>query len=99
MLGEQDRDRLVDRHVLGALGDEELTDPPVVDRFDLHGRLVGFDLGDDVAGAHLIALADEPLGELALLHGGRERRHQELDGHAGQATTSVASSEASGSGS
>ena len=44
-------------HVLGALRHEDLAELAVVDRLDLHGRLVGLDLGDDVAGAHAVAFA------------------------------------------
>src|SRR5262249_18541727 len=39
------------------------------------------DLGDDVARLDALALGNQPLGELALLHGGRQRGHQDLGGH------------------
>ena len=55
----------------------------LVDRLDLHGRLVGLDLGDDVARLDRVPLLLEPLGQVALFHGGRERGHQDGDGHAG----------------
>jgi hypothetical protein len=66
---------MIHRDMLGAVGNQDFADPAVVGSLDFHGRLVGLDLGDDVARAHLVALADEPFGELPLLHGGRERWH------------------------
>ena len=78
---EQQRDGPVHRHMLGALGDQDLAELAVIDGFHLHGRLVGLDLGDDVAGAHRIALAHQPFDELPLLHGGRERRHENFGWH------------------
>ena len=81
VLAEQQGDHLVDRHVVGALGDEDLADLALIDRFDLHGRLVGLDLGQDVAGADLVALLDEPFRERALGHGRRELGHGDLDRH------------------
>src|SRR5262249_19325213 len=53
----------------------------LVDRLELHRRLVGFDLGEDVAGLHGVALALQPFGDLALGHGRREGRHQHFDRH------------------
>ena len=53
-------DRRVDRHGLGAFIDEDAGELALVHRFDFHGRLVGLDLGDDVAGAHLVADMFEP---------------------------------------
>src|SRR5262249_28591596 len=85
-----------------------------VGRLDLHGGLVGLDLGDDVAGLDLVALLLDPLGEVALFHGGRQRGHQYGDRHrcssarrngtrasrsGHQRTTSAQSSAGSGSGS
>ena len=67
--------------VLAALGNEDLADPALVDRLNLHGRLVGLDLGDDVARRDLVALAHVPFGELALLHGGRQCRHEDRCRH------------------
>ncbi len=76
----QPGDRGVDLHLLGPLGHQERLDHALVDRLDLHGRLVGLDLGDHVAGPHRIADLHVPLGERALLHGGRQGRHQHV-GH------------------
>ena len=49
---------------------------------DLHvdDRLVGVDRSDDLPPFDGLALADEPVGEHALLHVGAERGHREL-GH------------------
>src|SRR5262249_35889852 len=60
---------------------QDLAERAVVDRLDLHGRLVGLDLGDDVARLDLVALALDPLGEVPLLHRGRQRGHQHLNRH------------------
>ena len=80
-LGVDDGDRRVDLYVLGAGGNEDLGKLALVDRLDLHRRLVGLDLGDDVAGLDLLAHLHQPLGERALLHGGRQRGHQDLRRH------------------
>ena len=53
---QQEGDHVVDRHALGALGDQQAPDGAFVDGLDLHGRLVGLDLGDHVAGGDLVAL-------------------------------------------
>ena len=80
---EQDRDGLVHRDAFGALADEDLAERAFLDRLDLHRRLVRLDLGHDVAGRDRIAFLDQPLGELALFHGGRQRGHQDRYGHGG----------------
>ena len=80
-LAQDHRDRRVDRDVGGAFRDQDLAERALVDRLDLHGRLVGLDLGDHVAGLDLVALALEPLGEVALLHRGRQRGHQHFNRH------------------
>ena len=77
----QDRDDVVDRHVLRALGHQDLRDRALVDGFDFHRRLVGLDLRDHVAGLDLVALFLEPLGKVALFHRGRQRGHQNVDRH------------------
>src|SRR6185312_4114842 len=99
-----ERDRRIDLDVLRAGGNEDLRQLALIDRLDLHCRLVGLDLGDDVAGFDGSAFADKPLGQRALLHGGRQRRHQNLGRHLPvalrcQTKTSVVSSDGSGSGS
>ena len=38
--------------------------------FEFHRRLVGLDLGEDVAGLDGVAFLDEPFGQRPLLHGG-----------------------------
>ena len=71
----------IDLHALGAFGHDDLADLALVDRLDLHGRLVGLDLADHLAGLDGVADLDVPLGELALGHGGRQRGHQDIDRH------------------
>ena len=80
-LAGQHGDQLVDRHVGGAFRHDDLGQRALVDRLDLHRGLVGLDLGDHVAGLHLLAFLLQPLGEIALLHRGRERGHQDVDRH------------------
>src|SRR5262249_5537292 len=65
----------------GPFRDEDLSERAFVGGLDLHGRLVGLDLGDDVAGLDRIALLLHPFGEVALLHRGRQCWHQDLDRH------------------
>jgi hypothetical protein len=74
-------DRGVHRHIGGAFRHQDLAERAFVDRLDLHGGLVGLDLGDHVAGFHLVALGLHPFGKVALLHGGRKRGHQYVDRH------------------
>ena len=77
---QHQRDRGVDLHAFGALGDQDLLDLAAIDAFDFHRRLVGLDLGQHVAGLDGVADLDQPFGEFALFHGGRERGHQDI-GH------------------
>ena len=51
---------------LRALRHHDLRQRALVDRLDLHGRLVGLDLGDHVARLDLVALLLQPLGKIAL---------------------------------
>ena len=74
-------DELIDGDVIGAFRHHDLGHDAVIDGFVFHGRLVGLDLGDDIAGLDRVALFLEPLGEIALLHRGRQRRHEDVDGH------------------
>ena len=99
---QQHGDRRVDLDAFGAGGDQDLAERAFIDGFDFHRRLVGLDLGDDVAGGDLVAFVLQPFGEIALLHRRRERGHQDFDRHVSrlpQCTMSVQSSDASGSGS
>jgi hypothetical protein len=57
-LRQPGRDRRVDGDALGAFLDEDPGDRAFVDGLDLHGRLVGLDLADHLAGLHFIALLD-----------------------------------------
>src|SRR6266542_4220258 len=49
---------------------------------ELHIRLVGLDLGDDVTALDRVALLLDPLDDLAGLHGLGELGHQDLGDHA-----------------
>jgi hypothetical protein len=69
-------DGRVHLHVLGAGGNEDRGKRALVDGFHFHRGLVGLDLGDHVAGLHHVAHVLEPLGKLALFHGGRESGHE-----------------------
>jgi hypothetical protein len=46
---QQHGDHLVDLDAFGAFLNDDLADRAFIDGFDFHGRLVGLDLGDDVA--------------------------------------------------
>ena len=76
----QARDRRVDLHPLRAFRHQDLLDHALIDGLHLHGRLVGLDLGDHVAGLDLVAGLHVPLGERAFLHGRRQRGHEDV-GH------------------
>jgi hypothetical protein len=65
LAGDQGDDR-PDLHLVGAFGDQDPGDRAFVDRLELHRRLVGLDLGEQVAGRHAVAFLDQPLGERAL---------------------------------
>ena len=78
---QQDRDHRADLHAVGALRDDDLADRALVDRLELHRRLVGLDLGHDVAGLDRVAFLDQPLGQRALLHRRGQRGHLDLDRH------------------
>ena len=64
----------------GPFRNQDGLDHALVHRLHLHGRLVGLDLGDDVAGLHRVSHLHQPLGQSALLHGRRQSRHQNV-GH------------------
>ena len=50
-------------------------------RFQVHGRLVNFDLGDDLAGSHRLSLPFSPGDDSSLGHRIGQARHADLDGH------------------
>jgi hypothetical protein len=77
----EDGDHGIDLDTLGASRDDDLGDGAFIDSFDFHRRLVGLDLGDHIAGANLVAFLDQPFGEVALLHGGRQGGHCDVDRH------------------
>ena len=82
-VGQNGRDRRVDGDVGGAFRDQDLAERALIGRLDLHRRLVGLDLGDDVARLDRLAFLLQPFRKVALLHGGRQRGHQHLNGHVG----------------
>jgi hypothetical protein len=82
-VGEDHGDRRVDGYVGRAFRDQDLAERTLIGRLDFHRRLVGLDLGDDIAGLDRLAFLFQPFGEVALLHRGRQRRHQNLNGHGG----------------
>ena len=67
-----------------ALGDEDPRDGSASRRRDLDGRLVGRDLDERVVLGDLLALLDEPAGDLALGQALAEVRQLELVGHGAQ---------------
>ncbi len=77
----QTRDRRADGHILAACLDEDDGQNTVIDSLDLHGRLVGLDLGNHIAASHRVADRDIPCGECARLHGRGQGRHQNFDSH------------------
>ena len=80
-LAQQHRDDGIDRHPLGAGGNQDAAHHAVLDGFQFHGGLIGLDLGQDIAGFDGIALGLEPFGELALGHGRGQSGHQNLNRH------------------
>ena len=75
-----ERHQLRDRH-RGARGHDLLEQRAARAGHQLHHRLVGLDLGQDVAHRHRVALALLPLDQAPLLHRGRERLHDDLGCH------------------
>ncbi len=78
---QEHRNRRIHRHAFCALRDHDFPDRALVDGFDFHRRLVGLDLGDGVARGNAIAFLLQPFRKLALLHGGRQRGHEDGGGH------------------
>ena len=78
---QKHRNRRIDRHAFRPLRDHDFSDRALVDGFDFHRRLVGLDLCDCVARGNVIAFLLQPLRKLALLHGGRQRGHEDGSGH------------------
>jgi hypothetical protein len=60
---------------LAAGGDQKLEERSLVERAELHRRLVGFDFGEKIVDRHGIALFFVPNRQLALGHRGRQLRH------------------------
>ena len=80
-LAEENGDRRIHLDAFGSGFDEDLADPALVDGLDLHGRLVGLDLGDDVAWRDLVTDILDPFGECAFLHRRRKSGHQDFGWH------------------
>ncbi len=80
-VGEDGRNRRIHGDVGGAFRNQDPAELALIRRLDLHGRLVGLDLGNDVTGLDGVAFLLQPFGEVALLHRGRQRGHQHLNGH------------------
>ena len=76
-------DHRVDGDIIRTVRHDDLAKQTLIDRLDLHGRLVGLDLGDDVAGLDAVAFLLQPFRKLALLHGRRQRGHEDIGGHGG----------------
>ncbi len=76
-LARNRRDQRADLDRVGAGGDVEFADHPALVGFEFHRRLVGLDLGEDVAGFDGVALLDQPFGQRPLLH--RRGHGGELD--------------------
>ena len=79
------RDGRIHFHILGAFGHENGGQRPLIDGFHFHGGLVGFDLGQHVAGLDIVTDFFQPFGKLALFHGGRQGGHQNVR-HVGSAS-------------
>src|SRR4029078_3739029 len=75
-----DRDRCAEGGRLAVVHDDA-KDGAVVVGLELHRRLVGLDLGDDVALAEAFARALQQAADAALLHGVGEAGHGQLLGH------------------
>jgi hypothetical protein len=69
----EDGDHGIDLDALGASRDDDLADLALIDSFNFHRRLVGLDLGDDIAGgtlspsltSHLARLPSSMVGDRA----------------------------------
>ena len=64
-----------------ALGHQNLADGAFIHRLKFHRGLVGLNLGNHLPRLHHIALFHQPLGQRALLHGRRQRGHQNFHSH------------------
>lgn len=64
-----------------ACVDEDFREGPIIESFHFHGRLVGFNLGEDVADFDWIADLFVPFDKGALGHGVREFGHFDVHRH------------------
>ena len=77
---------------LGTIGHEDLEEHAVVVGAQLHQRLVGLDLGQDVAVLEGVALLDDPARDRAALHRVGQAGHHEFVGHQASTNPQSASS-------
>ena len=75
-----DRDHGADLHPFGTFGNGNRSDDAFIDGFKFHRRLVGFDLGKDVAGGDAVAHLYQPFGKSAFLHRRGKRGHLDFVG-------------------
>eukprot|EP00962_Isochrysis_galbana_P046706 scaffold18860_cov120-Isochrysis_galbana.AAC.3 len=76
-----------DLHILGSLWQQNLSHGALIDNVEIHCCLVRLNLCDAVTCLHRVAHLDQILGDVALGHGGRERREaQHLVRRQGQAS-------------
>ena len=68
-LRPQRRDHGIHSDPFGAFIHQDGQYLALIDGFHFHGRLIGLDLGDHVAGFHILPHLLQPFGEFALRHG------------------------------
>ena len=73
----------------GAVGDQQLEQHALVERLEVHGGLVGLDLGHEFTGGDLVPLLLLPLAQDALLHRVGELRHFQELSHFGDSLSRV----------
>ena len=75
------RDDRIHSDVLCALRHHDLGKRAVVDGLIFHRGFVGLDFGNDIARLDFVAFLLQPARQIALLHRGRQRRHEYIGGH------------------
>ncbi|MND56064.1 hypothetical protein D3C80_471600 [compost metagenome] len=74
-------DQRVNLDAFSSGRNHQLGNNAFVDSFDFHRRLIGFNLGNHIAGRNLVAFFNQPLGKIAFFHGWRKRWHGDLNRH------------------